>query len=64
MKTNKKVKIVDGRQCFIRTVYISEYGKEYFKYNNHKCYIFQKINKRNMVIYYSPFINSVEYVEV
>lgn len=57
-RTNKKVEVRNGTRTIIRTVYLNEFGREYFKYDGKECYIYQKENGR----YNAPWFNGVEYI--
>lgn len=57
MKTDKKVKVRDGRVYLIRCVYRDGIG-DYFKYKGEKCYIY----KRDNGTYNAPYFNGVLYI--
>lgn len=57
-KTNKKVKVRNGCQTFVRTVYVDVVGAEFFKHNGKNNYIYQRANGT----YTAPFYNGVEFI--
>ena len=57
MKTTKKVSVKNGTRYITRTVF-EEDGREYFKHNNEKCYIYQREDGK----IFSPWFTRVEYI--
>ena len=58
-RTEKKVEGWNGKQYFIRTVYLSEMGHEFIKMNGERHYI----HKTDRGIYKAGYIGKVEYIE-
>lgn len=57
-RTEKKVEGWNGKQYFIRTVYLSESGNEFIKMNGERHYI--HMNKRGFLE--AGYIGKVEYI--
>ena len=62
-KTNKKVEVCNGTRFYTRTVYVNEFGQEFFKDNNEWHTIFMYTNKRGDTFPKAVFYNDVKYIE-
>ena len=58
IKANKKVLVSNGTTSFERSVYIDDFGNEYFIYKGEKC----KIYKTENGIFKAPWFNQVKYI--